>query len=479
MPNLYTNSIDQAIDSNGNVYPGAKRYFYDNGTTNTRTIWQDNGKTIEHANPVVADGAGVFPQIFIEGSYSTRLETATGALIDTQDDVNVTITDILANQSSSGATLTNLDYDEASSSGLDFAYSLGRIDDEDGTITAVSGGSLTLAAGQTSYIYLDYTSQTVVNQTTLGRNNSSLLYTVVTDGSAITSVTREKDTFREPNHLPPGYFSGLGLSLGADTDHDVTVAVGRCRDSSDANDITFSTTITKRIDAAHADGNNAGGLFSGTVAADTTYYMFVLGKADGTVDAGFDTDGSAANKPVAWVYHRQVGTLETDASGNIDPLSIRGATLADKIAFGEAGSPKIQKEAIDGTDIEAGTNLIINESVTTDPNAPSFEFERTARAGGTYNVRVDITTSNSTDGNGLAQFYVNGVAVGTQTNAENLSATGTNEQFTLAKGDTISVRVFESSASSRTSMTTRLRMGVSDDSATAYGLPFAEQDSFA
>ena len=477
MPNLYTNSIDQAIDSNGNVYPGAKRYFYDNGTTNTRTIWQDNGKTIEHANPVVADGAGVFPQIFIEGSYSTRLETATGALIDTQDDVNVTITDILANQSSSGATLTNLDYDEASSSGLDFAYSSGRIDDEDGTITAISGGSLTLAASQTSYIYLDYTSQTVVNQTALGRNNSSLLYTVVTDGSAITSVTREKDTFREPNHLPPDYFSGLGLSLGADTDHDVTVAVGRCRDSSDANDITFSTTITKRIDAAHADGNNAGGLFSGTVAADTTYYMFVLGKADGTVDAGFDTDGSATNKPVAWVYHRQVGTLETDASGNIDPLSIRGATLADKIAFGEAGSPKIQKEAIDGTDVAVGANVIDSTTIVHDSSGSSWatlaEFTRTIKISGSYNFQL-LITSNSTNGNQQLRLLKNAVQVGTIIDAENQNATGSVEILSVSIGDEITLQ-HRCPSGSRTGVNSTCKLAVSDDDCKARGIWFVNE----
>ena len=356
MANLYSNGVDQAIDSNGDVYPSAQRYFYDNNTTNLRTIWQDKAKTSAHANPVVANAAGVFPDIFIEGSYSTRLETSAGALIDTQDDVNVFETDLLASQSTTGAALTNLDYDEASSSGLSFAYSSGRVDDEDGTITEISSGALTLPSTQTSYIYLDYRSHTVVQQTTTGRPVSSLLYTVVTDGGAITSVTRNKDVFREPHHLVNGYKDGLIPSIAADADHDITVSTGRARDSSDTLDLILSSALTKQLDANWAAGDAAGGLpITVTLVDAMTLYVFVIAKTDGSIDVGFD-DNTSATKLLAastYTHYLQIGSFTINVGLNIATDSLVGVSantqalsVVDDVVSGRTAL-KIQTAAYD------------------------------------------------------------------------------------------------------------------------------------
>lgn len=149
------------------------------------------------------------------------------------------------------------------------------------------------------------------------------------------------------------------------------------------------------------------------------------------------------------------------------------------VAEGATGAPRIEKEAIDDAGIEAGTNLIINKSFTANPNTPQSGLQHTIRVAGTYNVRVDITGSNDAGGVGFAQFDLNGTPTGPLTTAGNKTATGTNQVFTLSAGDLIKVNISESSASNRTSMTTRLRMGISDQSAVAYGLPLAEQDSFS
>lgn len=150
------------------------------------------------------------------------------------------------------------------------------------------------------------------------------------------------------------------------------------------------------------------------------------------------------------------------------------------VAEGASGAPRIEKEAIDGTDIEAGTNLIINDSLVINPNFPNFALEHTVRVGGTFNVRVDITASNSSDGNGFARFAIDGVVTGTITDAEGGTATGANQQFSLSQGQTVSIYYYESSASQRTSMTVRLRMGISDQSYVAYSAPLvAAQDSFS
>lgn len=199
---LYSNGIDQAIDSNGQPYPGARRHFYNNRTALHRTVWQDAEKQVEHENPVVADANGVFPPIHVEGVYSTRLETSAGALIPqagaTQDDVNATITDIITAQTSSSVTLSNVDYDESGSTGLNFAYSSGRVSNFDGSVTIIPAGALALQASQpTIYIYYDYSANAVVSSPSPTRNLSKLLFTASTDSGTITSVVNEKDAFTQ------------------------------------------------------------------------------------------------------------------------------------------------------------------------------------------------------------------------------------------------------------------------------------------
>ncbi|WP_299077760.1 hypothetical protein [uncultured Paraglaciecola sp.] len=412
MANLYSNGVDQAIDSNGDVYPSAQRYFYDNNTTNLRTIWQDKAKTSAHANPVVANAAGVFPDIFIEGSYSTRLETSAGALIDTQDDVNVFETDLLASQSTTGAALTNLDYDEASSSGLSFAYSSGRVDDEDGTITEISSGALTLPSTQTSYIYLDYRSHTVVQQTTTGRPVSSLLYTVVTDGGAITSVTSNKDAFRDPQRLPTDYIDGLILSLDADTDHDINVLSGRCRDSTDTLDLNLTAEITKQLDANWAAGDDAGGLPSTVTLVDAmTIYVFAIGKTDGSMDVGFD-ETTAATKLLAastFTHYRLIGQFTINASLNIASGSLEEVLSSQIQALATGASSRKVDGKATGL-VRGGDQAVACYSASSGPGTTEQVNVMCLRSG-TYKVRHVINRTSGTN-NGQSQIYKDGAPFG-------------------------------------------------------------------
>lgn len=97
-----------------------------------------------------------------------------------------------------------------------------------------------------------------------------------------------------------GHIDGGELANNAtDPDHDIDFAPVVCTMRDGAGNYTSfrsTATITKRIDAAWAAGNNAGGLASAvTLSADSMYIPFFIGKDDGTVDAGWDTDINAAN----------------------------------------------------------------------------------------------------------------------------------------------------------------------------------------
>lgn len=115
--------------------------------------------------------------------------------------------------------------------------------------------------------------------------------------------------------------NGLMISNAADADHDITVAIGNAMDSDNDFLLNLSATITKQIDAVWAAGDNAGGLFSGSVAIDTWYHLFLIRKdSDGSIDAGFDTSVIAANIPAGYTAFRRIGSVLTDGSANILPF---------------------------------------------------------------------------------------------------------------------------------------------------------------
>jgi hypothetical protein len=67
--------------------PGAKAYFYASGTTTLRPVYATDALSTQLANPVVADGAGRFPDIYLDNTLTYRLYLTdkAGALIDDID----------------------------------------------------------------------------------------------------------------------------------------------------------------------------------------------------------------------------------------------------------------------------------------------------------------------------------------------------------------------------------------------------------
>jgi hypothetical protein len=94
---------------------------------------------------------------------------------------------------------------------------------------------------------------------------------------------------------PAGHLSGLTLSNnGADATNDIDVATGKCRDASDAVDLTIASALVKRLDATWVTGTNQGGRTSSQAIANGTWHVFVI-RVSGTDDVGFDTSVTGAN----------------------------------------------------------------------------------------------------------------------------------------------------------------------------------------
>jgi hypothetical protein len=133
------------------------------------------------------------------------------------------------------------------------------------------------------------------------------------------------------------------ISINAtDPDHDIDVAVGTCRDSTNTVDM-LTTALVKQLDATWVVGTGNGGLNSinfaaggGDMEALKTYYLFVIMDAAGTVDFGADKNISAENLLLGtgYTHYRLLGYIETDALKSIDSLTtIGGATPLRKIRF--------------------------------------------------------------------------------------------------------------------------------------------------
>ena len=78
-----------AFDSTGIVAPEAQLFFYLTGTSTPANTYSDAGLTTPNANPVQANGAGLFPSIFLIPSqlYKVVLEDVNGDEIWTADPV--------------------------------------------------------------------------------------------------------------------------------------------------------------------------------------------------------------------------------------------------------------------------------------------------------------------------------------------------------------------------------------------------------
>lgn len=122
-------------------------------------------------------------------------------------------------------------------------------------------------------------------------------------------------------NLPTSLIQGLAVANNIATPAtDVDFAPGRARDNADSFDLVLRASLTKRLQSAGAwaAGAGANGLFSGTRRANTWYHLFLIRKdADGSIDAGFDTNFNAANRPAGYGAFRRLGSVKTDGSGNI------------------------------------------------------------------------------------------------------------------------------------------------------------------
>lgn len=141
----------------------------------------------------------------------------------------------------------------------------------------------------------------------------------------------------------------VGMTLAnapVDLDHDITISPGQRRNTANTTNMDLAAAITKRIDAAWAAGNNAGGLDTGTVAANKTYFLHVIkNTTTNVVDVLFSLSPTAPAMPSGYTARRRLGAVLTDASANIHPFLQTGGWFYHLNALPGGGSVAISSAA--------------------------------------------------------------------------------------------------------------------------------------
>lgn len=107
------------------------------------------------------------------------------------------------------------------------------------------------------------------------------------------------------------YLAGLTLSNNGGTPNTkLDVAAGVCADATNAQ---MLVVLAGTIDCTTTGAN---GLDAGSLAVSTSYYVWVLGKTDGTTALLVSTSG-APTMPAGYTLKRRIGGFKTDGSSHI------------------------------------------------------------------------------------------------------------------------------------------------------------------
>lgn len=129
-----------------------------------------------------------------------------------------------------------------------------------------------------------------------------------TINAADAPAIRTKLGLNNISSVTPRQFAGFSIiNTAADTVNDITVFPGACANDDDAAPVlmTLSASITKRLDAVWAAGNNNGGLDTGTVANNTTYHLWLIrNPTTQVVDVLFSVSATTPTMPTGFTQKR-------------------------------------------------------------------------------------------------------------------------------------------------------------------------------
>lgn len=236
---------------------------------------------------IICDGGAFWTRIDQEPAYSTKSAAYTAVLTDDENTIRFT----------AAATLT-----------LTAAATLG------------SGWRCWVENSSAGNVIVDPNASQLINGAlTLSIGPGRMAY-IFCDGAAFWADL--VDPLQGPQNQ--GFSYGLNVSNNVtDASNDIDIGIGSAAaDTSPYYVMELLAARTKRIDAAWAVGNNAGGLDTGTVSASATYYIWLIQRSDTLVtDVLFSLSATAPTMPASYDRKRLIGNLIRASSVNASPNS--------------------------------------------------------------------------------------------------------------------------------------------------------------
>lgn len=254
----------QLAFSSGVIAAGAKAYFYETGTTTPVTVYSDAALTTPHADPLVANSAGEFAQVFYGGGTALKavIKTSAGATIATIDPVPlVTSTGSAADAISFSPVAGNAatDVQTAIENITTTANGLGTISTQNGNAVAITGGTIDgVSVGSTTPAAGAFTTLGATGAITLGATAWASLF-LDEDDMASDSATKAPSQQSVKAHVATEVAGGNKVKAWVNFNGTGTVAISA---SLNVSSITDNGTgdYTVNFTSALADANYAVGV---------------------------------------------------------------------------------------------------------------------------------------------------------------------------------------------------------------------------
>lgn len=147
---------------------------------------------------------------------------------------------------------------------------------------------------------------------------ANTVYEVIADTTTAHRIVDVTHAFSRPAQFMPKHIAGLTYANNAgDATNDLDIAIGSCRDSTDAMDMVLASALTKQSDAAWAVGTNQGALDNIGSAGNNDFYIHLIKRSDtGVVDVLFSLSSTSPAMPTNYDYRRLIGWFKR-AGGTI------------------------------------------------------------------------------------------------------------------------------------------------------------------
>ena len=347
MADRFVPPVLTALDDDGDPLSGAKLYFYDSGTTTAKNTYSNVGLVTANANPVVADSAGRFGDIFLSsGAYKVILKTSGDTTIWTRDPTPGT--------SAEGQEWLALGDTPNFSSTTQFTIS------GDVTTSYHVNRRVKFTDASTLYGTITVTSYSDPNTTiTVSLDSGNLTSALSAVSVGLISAT--------PRSLPAAFaidMDGTEIILDGDGDTSITA---------DADDvIDFKIGGGDAILFGHGTGNTVGYLHvdptAFTTTANTNFGIIRVGNTNAaTVPSG--TTAIAAGLYLEIPNWTATGTITASAALYVEGAATEGST--DYAVWVDAGDTRLDGDldvAAAATSIKildnSATALVIKEAST-------------------------------------------------------------------------------------------------------------------